>query len=94
VANVTFSGSVSAQAQAGETVTLTVTKPDNTTDVFTTTTLADKTFTITRTYDIAGNYSLVVHVDADAQYKAADSAVVPFTVALEDRTIVVNVSFV
>ena len=90
---VVFTGSVSAQAQAGETVTLTVTKPDATTDVFTTTTLADLTFTpVSRTYGIAGDYSVVAHVDADARYKATDSEVVPFTIALEDRAITVNVT--
>ena len=89
--NVVFSGSVSAQVASGEIVTLTVTKPDSTKDIWTTSTLADKTYTLTKPYP-AGNYSVVVHVDADAEYKAADSASVPFTVALVNRTITVAVS--
>ena len=89
--NVVFSGSVSAQVASGEIVTLTVTKPDSTKDIWTTPTLADKTYTLTKPYP-AGNYSVVAHVDADAEYKAADSASVPFTVALVNRTITVAVS--
>jgi len=91
VVNVVFNGSVSAQVASGETVTLTVTKPDSTKDSWTTTTLADKTFTLTKPYP-AGNYSLVVHIDKDAEYTAADSTSVPFTVALVNRTITVTVS--
>lgn len=90
--NVIFAGNVSFQAQAGETVTLTVTKPDATTEAFTTTTLADGSYTVTRAYTIAGNYSVVAHVDADATYKAADSTSVPFTINLQDRTITVTVT--
>lgn len=90
--NPTFHGIVSAQNQAGETVTLTVTKPDGTTDVFTAMTLADKSYSVTRTYTVAGNYSVTAHVDADAQFNAANSTPYPFTVALQDRTVTVNVT--
>lgn len=89
--DVVFSGSVSAQAATGETVTLKVTKPDLTVDTWTALTLADKTFTLTKPYAIGGQFSVIVHVDADSQYKAADSASFPFRVLL-DRTILVNVT--
>lgn len=86
VVQVTFSGSVSAQAQAGEVVTITVTKPDSTKETLTATTLADKTYSVTQVYSVAGNYSAKAHGDADAVYDAWDSAVVPFTIALTART--------
>ena len=90
--NVVFSGSVSAQSAAGETVTLKVTKPDITIENLTALTLADKTFTFTKQYTVVGQYSVVAHVDADAQYKAADSPSVTFNVVLQDRTITVAVT--
>lgn len=88
----TFSGSVSAQASTGETVTLTVTLPDSTTETFTTTTNADGTYSIGRNYTDAGAYSVTAHVDADGKYKACDSPVVPFIIELSDRTITVTVN--
>jgi len=91
VVDVVFNGSVSAQAVSGETIVLTVTKPDGTIDTWTTLTLPDKTYTLTKTY-VAGSYSVVAHVDADAEYGSADSASVPFTVALTSRTITVEVA--
>jgi hypothetical protein len=91
VVNVVFSGSVSAQTTTGETVTLKVTKPDLTMDTWTTPTLADKTFTLTKPYP-AGNYSIVVSIPADTEYKAAISSSTPFTVNLLDRTITVTVT--
>lgn len=90
--NVTFNGSVSAQATAGETVTLKVTKPDTTVDTLTTTTLADRTYTLSKIYTVAGNYSVIASVPADATYKAATSASVAFTINLLDRTITVTVT--
>ena len=89
--NVVFNGAVTFQAVSGEPVTLVITKSGGTTDTWTTTTLADKTYTLTKPYP-ASNYSVVAHVDADAEYKAADSASVPFTVALVNRTITVVVT--
>ena len=89
--NVTFNGSVSAQVANGETVTLVITKPDATKDTWTTTTLADKTFTLTKPYP-SGSYSIVVSIAADAEYKTATSSSVPFTVNLLDRTITVTVT--
>lgn len=84
--NVIFSGNVSAQAQAGETVTITVTKPDSTTETLTALTLADRTYSVTKQYDVAGNYSAKAHGNEDAIYQAWDSAVVPFTITLTART--------
>jgi hypothetical protein len=89
---VTFSGSVSAQAAAGETVTITVTKPDGTKDVFTTTTQADLTFTVTRSYPAGIGYKAVAHIDEDAEYLAADSPEVTFDVAKAPRTITLSIS--
>lgn len=92
MATVTFSGTVSAQVAAGETITLTVTKPDSTTESITTTTKADKTFSTTKDYTIAGNYSAVASIAADATYTAATSPSVPFVVTLTARSITLNVS--
>lgn len=89
--NVTINGLVQFQSNAGELVTLTVTKPGGTKDVWTTVTLADKTYTITKPY-VAGAYSVVAHVDADAEYQAADSPPFAFNVSLLARTITVTVS--
>lgn len=86
MANVTFSGVVSAQTAAGETVIITVTKPDTTTETLTALTLADRTYTVTKAYTIAGNYSAKAHGNADATYSAWDSASIPFTIALTTRT--------
>jgi len=91
VVNVVFSGAVTFQAVSGETVTLVVTKPGGTTDTWTTTTLADKTFTLTKPYP-AGSYSIVVSIPADTEYKAAVSSSTPFTVNLLDRAIAVTVT--
>lgn len=89
---VVFTGSVSAQASAGETVKISVTKPDGTTEVLTATTLADGSFSTSKDYAVAGNYSAVAHVDADATYMSVDSAKVTFTVTLQSRSISLNVS--
>jgi len=89
---VTFSGTVSAQAQEGETVTITVTKPDNTEETLTATTLADKTYSTIKEYNIAGAYKAKSHGDADAIYTAWDSTEVPFTIALTVRTGTLNVT--
>ena len=83
---VTFTGAVSAQATLGETVIVTVTKPDATTETLTATTLADKTYSATKQYMVAGAYSAQAHGDADAIYQAWDSAIEPFTIQLAPRT--------
>jgi hypothetical protein len=92
VTTVTFTGNVTAQAAEGEAVTITVTKPDATTEKLTTLTKADKTFQTTAEYIIPGNYAAQAHIDADAIYEAADSPIVPFTIGLQSRSISLNVS--
>jgi hypothetical protein len=86
VANVTFSGSVSAQAASGETVTIIVTMPDTTKDTLTAITLADKSYTVTKQYSIAGSYSAQASGVADAMYSSWQSPVVPYTISLSTRT--------
>ena len=89
---VKFSGTVSAQVQEGETVTITVTKPDNTTETLTCLTLTDKTYTATKQYSAIGTYKAKAHGDADAIYTAWDSTEVTFAVALTARTGTLNVT--
>jgi hypothetical protein len=92
MAQVKFSGTVSAQAQEGETVIITVTKPDSTLEDLVANTLADKTFETTKQYAVAGAYSVTFHIDADGEYKAADFGPVSFNVELADRTITATIS--
>lgn len=79
-----FAGTISAQAQAGETVTITITKPDTTTEILTTQTLADMTYAVSKTYVEAGDYKAKAHGDkvetSNIEYSAWDSVEVPFTV--------------
>ena len=89
--NATFSGTVSAQAVAGETVTIIVTKPDKTTDTWTATTLADWSYSVTKPYIVAGNYSYTTSISADAGYTAA-SITGTFVVPLAARTITTTVT--
>ena len=91
---VTFSGTVSGQAQEGEVVTIRITRPDGQVDAITATTTSGAAFT--RTYDatLAGDYSAVASIPADSQYQSATSAPVTFsgiTPALLTRTITLNV---
>lgn len=83
-----FKGTVQYQSQAGETVTIKVTKPDGTIDTFTATTLADRTYSTTRTYTDAGQYSATASIGEDAGYLAATSTPPTlFTVTKTARTI-------
>ncbi len=92
-------GSVSAEAAAGETVTLTLTQPDSTTQTTTLATTADATvptqgdfsgaaFTVTQD----GNYSLVASVAQVGGFSAATSTPFTFTVTgiTTPRTITVG----
>lgn len=93
--DVTFTGSISKQSAAGEIVSIKVTKPDNSTETLTTTTKADLSLTpVVKAYDVAGNYSAIASVVADAGYLAASSPSMPFIVSLQARSIVLNVSVV
>ena len=87
----TFTGTVSAQIAEGETVTITVTLPNASTETLTALTLADKTFTTSKEYG-AGDYSAIEHIDADAEYLATDSPAVPFTIGKQPRTITLNIN--
>ena len=92
MANVTFSGVVSAQTAPGETITVTVTKPDGTTDALAAQTDSTGAYTVTKTYTAAGAYSAVANVPADAQYVAAASPVIKFSISLLNRTVSLNVN--
>lgn len=87
---VIFSGSVSAQAQAGEIVTITVTKPDMTTEILMAGTLADKSYSVMKQYDITGDFSAKAHGDrvvvGNTEYSAWDTDDVLFTIASVLRT--------
>ena len=87
MANITISGSVSAQFNSGETVTVTLTKPDLTTETLTAITQEDKSFSVTKTYIIAGAYSYIVSIAADPQYSQAVTVPTNFTIELTTRTI-------
>lgn len=90
---VVFSGNVSAQAQAGETVTITVTLPDGTKDTLTATTQADLSYSATKEYMVAGAYNAVASGVADSQFRAWTSQTVSFTIELADRTGTLVVTF-
>ena len=83
---VIFEGDVTDQSQAGEIVTITVTKPDTTTETLIATTLADKTYSTTKDYTVAGNYSAKAHGDEDAGFLAWDSGEEPFTLPKQPRS--------
>lgn len=87
----TIKGSVSDQYAAGETVTLTITRPNGAQDVLTVETLPDRTFTATYT-EAVGSYILVASIAEDAQYEAATSGPVPFSIGKLPRTITVTVT--
>ena len=88
---VTFTGSVSAQEKEGEIVTITVTKPDATTDIVTTPTKADLTFGPVDYENVVGDYKAKARIEADALYQAAESVEVPFSIGKEPRTIILTV---
>ena len=87
---VTFKGSVDAQAEAGELVTITVTRPDTTTEEVLAVTNEDLTFSVEYT-NVAGDYSAKARIEADALYQAAESPEVPFSIGKEPRTITLTV---
>lgn len=90
--NVRFDGGVSAQATDGEAVTITITKPDTTTETLVALTQADRSYSASATYVVAGSYSAKAHGDADGVYKAWDSVAVSFTITLALRTGTLNVT--
>lgn len=91
--NVTFNGNVTAQAAAGETVTVTVTTPGGATSTTTGTTDASGNYTTgTLTFNVAGTYSFVASIPADSQYEAEETSPQTFAVALANRTLTVTVT--
>lgn len=91
VGTVVMKGSVSAQAESGETVNITVTLPDGTTEIVTTTTLPDRTFSKDYT-NKPGDYKAKARIEENALYKAAEGDVIPFTIGKEPRTITLTVT--
>lgn len=89
---ITFTGTVSSQAAAGESVTITITKPNSGgTATVLATTSGSGSFSATYT-DIAGvGYSAVASVAADSTYAAATSPSVSFIIGLIARTVTLTV---
>ena len=77
---VTFSGAVSAQAQSGEQVTITVKKPDGTVDTATAATDARGAYSTRYSGAPGTGYSAVATIGADARYQAAKSPTITFNV--------------
>jgi hypothetical protein len=76
--SVTFAGAVSGQAQSGEQVTITVKKPDHTTDTVTAATDASRAYSMPYSGAPGTGYNAVARIGADARYQAAASARVTF----------------
>ena len=93
MATVNFTGSVQLQEHEGETVTITVVKPDGAEDIIETQTLADKSFSAQKEYP-PGKYNAVARVEADGTYASMSSILLPFTVPHLDRTITLSVDIV
>jgi hypothetical protein len=88
----TFSGIVSAQAQAGETVQVDVYGPD-VDPLYTTTGLTDDTGKYIATIDLAaGDYTAKASVPEDSTYLQAESSLIAFSVTKQTRTITIEVS--
>lgn len=88
---VVFSGNVSAQAAEGETVTITITKPDGI--EVTITEITDSTGAFSSSYtDFPGSYTAIATIQEDALYKATSSPVVAFDIEKGDRTLTLSVA--
>lgn len=92
--NITFAGSmratVSGAVMSGKTVTLDVTKPDNTTESFTATTDTSGNYSVVKAYP-AGTYSAKANYAGDVTYNAVTSPTANFTVGKTDLTLVINI---
>ncbi len=88
---VTCSGVVSVQDEEGEIVTVTVTKPDNTTEQVSTITDAEGAYSVDFDGE-PGDYSAKARVEADMLYEAAESSSVSFSIGKMPRTITLNVN--
>ena len=86
IPNEALAGSVSAEAAAGEIVTITITRPDNTVDTVIASTVADATtptqgnFSVVYTPPMVGTYTAQGDIPADGTYAEALSAPVQFVV--------------
>jgi len=89
---VIFSGAVSAQEKEGETVTITVTKPDGTTTIVTTLTKEDLTYSVDYSDEPGTGYKAKARIEEDALYTAAESDEVVFNIGKERRTITLTVT--
>ena len=85
----TLSGTVTQAAP--RLVTIVVTKVGGAAVTQTTTTLANGTYSTTFT-GVAGSYTAVASVAADATHQAASSPTVPFTISLLPTTITLTVT--
>jgi hypothetical protein len=91
MAQVTFTGTVSAQV-APRSVVITVTKPAGGTATVSTTTTSSRTFSVVYT-DVAGTgYKAVAVCAADAQYDVATSLQVTFNITKDPSTITLSVA--
>jgi hypothetical protein len=88
----TFTGKASAQAAAGEQVTVKVTLPDLSTQNLVATTDAQGNYSTTKDYAPGAGYKGEATIPEDAQYLSATSPVVTFTVGKAARTITLNVA--
>jgi len=89
---VTFVGTISAQEKEAEVVTVTVTKPDGTTESLTTPSKADLSYGPLDYSNIAGDYKAKARIEADALYQPAESIEVAFSIGKMPRTITLTVT--
>lgn len=90
--SVTFSGVVSAQVQAGEAITITVTKPGGGVETLAATTDANKAYSVVYNALPGIGYKAKASIGEDALYLAATSLEVTFDVAKNPRTITLSVT--
>lgn len=76
-------------SEIGETVTITITKPDNDTEQIIALTDANGNYSIVYT-GVAGNYKAVAYIPASSQYSEATSNIFEFTLTLMLRTITLH----
>jgi len=88
---VSIKGSVSNEIGPGEVVTITLTHPDGTPEAVTAPTDENGQFAASVDEVPGTGYSAIAHIDADAEYQAADSPEVNFDVSKQARTLVLEV---
>ena len=75
-----FTGSVSAQANPGETVTITLTAPNGAVTLATTITDKNGNFTVNLYFPVQGNYTYTLSMQQDPKYVAPTPKKGTFTV--------------